>query len=180
MSLPSLLLIFPMPTRMLRRETAIARANCGTVAAPVACSPTTGFVTNDGSTANPLRSVDPDLKIPESYQFNIGFEREIGKGLVFEANYTWNRTTRLWREFNINVPVVPSGFSDLTAWLLVNPYTFRNFNNTIRTYQFYLGNTNDQMGVATADTTGRLHVRRPPPPLALLISTRPNTSTDGS
>ena len=131
-------------------KTAIARSNCGPVATPVPCSPTTGFLTNTGSTSNPLRSVDPDLKIPESYQFNVGFEREIGKGLVIEANYTWNRTKRLWREYNINVPVVPAGYADLTAWLVANPFSFRNVNNTVRTYQFYLGNSNDQQGVATA------------------------------
>lgn len=131
-------------------KTAIARANCGTSGSPVLCSPNTGFVTNTGSTGNPLRSVDPNLKIPESYQFNIGFEREIGYGLVFEANYTWNKTARLWREYNINAPVAPAGFSDLTAWLIANPFTFTNANGTTRTYRFYLGNTNDQMGVATA------------------------------
>lgn len=131
-------------------RSAISRANCGTTASPILCSPSTGFLTNSGSSSNPLRSVDPDLKIPESYQFNIGFEREIGKGFVFEANYTWNKTARLWREYNINAPVVPAGYADLTAWLVANPFTFRNVNNTTRTYQFYLGNANDQQGVSTA------------------------------
>lgn len=38
-----------------------------------------------------LRRLDPDLRIPESYQFNLGFEHELGRALVFEASYTWNR-----------------------------------------------------------------------------------------
>jgi hypothetical protein len=128
---------------------AVARANCGTATNPVLCGPNTGFLTNTGSTSNPLRSIDPALKIPESYQFNVGYEREIGKGFVFEANYTWNKSVRLWREYNINVPVLPAGYATLTDWLVANPFTFRNVNNNVRTYRFYLGNTNDQQGVAT-------------------------------
>ena len=42
-----------------------------------------------------FRSLSPELKIPESYQLNLGFEREIADGLVFEANLTYNRTARL-------------------------------------------------------------------------------------
>ena len=64
-----------------------------------------------------FRSLSPDLKIPESYQFNIGFERELWKGYVFEANGTYNKTIRLWRETNTNAPRVPTGFSDLADYL---------------------------------------------------------------
>ncbi|MGB7069810.1 MAG: TonB-dependent receptor [Pyrinomonadaceae bacterium] len=64
-----------------------------------------------------FRSLDPTLKIPESYQINLGFEREIGKSIVFEANFTVNRTARLWRETNTNAPIVPDGFSDLADYL---------------------------------------------------------------
>jgi hypothetical protein len=128
---------------------AVASANCGTINAPVACSPNTGFLANSGSSGNPLRSIDPNLRIPESYQFNVGFERELGAGFVFEANYTWNKTAHLWREYNINAPVVPAGFADLTAYLLANQFTFTNFNSSVRTYRFWLGPTNDPTGLAT-------------------------------
>ncbi len=64
-----------------------------------------------------FRSLDPNLKIPESYQFNLGFEKEIFKGYVFEANFTYNRTVRLWRETNTNAPIIPDGFSDLADYL---------------------------------------------------------------
>jgi carboxypeptidase family protein len=126
-------------------KAAIARATCGTTA----CDPNTGFLTNNGSTANPLRSVDPDLKIPESYQFNVGFEREIGKGFVFETNYTWNKTARLWREYNPNAPIAPAGYSDLTVWLTSHPLTFTNFNNSTRTYVFYQGTDGVASGLST-------------------------------
>ena len=64
-----------------------------------------------------FRSLDPNIKIPESYQFNVGFEREIGKGLVFETNFTYNKTVHLWREVNTNAPIVPAGYSDLADYL---------------------------------------------------------------
>ncbi|HYJ92546.1 MAG TPA: hypothetical protein VEV84_14645, partial [Pyrinomonadaceae bacterium] len=130
-------------------KAAIARATCGTAA----CSSTTGFLTNTGNTSNPLRSIDSNLKIPESYQFSVGFERELGHGIVFEANYTWNKTTHLWREYNPNVPIVPAGYSDLAAWLVAHPFTFTNASGTLRTYQFYLGSATDPVGVSTSQST---------------------------
>lgn len=111
-----------------------------------------GFTLNTATSGNPLRSVDPNLKIPESYQFNIGFEREIAKGLVFEANYTINKTVHLWREYNPNAPVVPAGYANFTSYLLANPYEFTTAGAatpTTRTYRFYLGATNDGSGVAS-------------------------------
>mgnify|MGYP001214873001 CR=1 FL=1 len=79
------------------------------------------------------RILDPTLKIPESYQFNIGFEREIGKDFVFEANYTWNKTARLWREFNSNAvsldrlnAITGGNFTDLAGYLLS-----QSFNNAV-------------------------------------------------
>lgn len=69
------------------------------------------------------RRLDPALRIPESYQANLGFEREIGGGFVFEANYTWNRGLHLWREFNANAPVLPSGFKNFTTYLASRDFT---------------------------------------------------------
>jgi hypothetical protein len=120
---------------------------CATVVNPIGpCNSNTGFsVGNVSSAGNPLRSVEANLKIPESYQFNIGFEREVFKGWVFEANYTWNRTIRLWRDYNNNAPRLPSGFSTWTEWLVANPFDL----SPTRRYTFYLGATNDPTGIAT-------------------------------
>ncbi|HEY0323831.1 MAG TPA: TonB-dependent receptor [Pyrinomonadaceae bacterium] len=71
-------------------------------------------VTNSGF----LRRLDPNIVIPESYQANVGFERELGGKFVFEANFTWNRGIHLWREFNANAPVLPPGFTNFTQFLL--------------------------------------------------------------
>lgn len=72
-----------------------------------------GFNRNDF-----FRRLDPDLQVPESYQFNLGFEREIVNGWVFEANATYNKAVGLWREFNANAPRVPQGFKTLTDALV--------------------------------------------------------------
>jgi hypothetical protein len=68
------------------------------------------------------RRLDPTLRIPESYQANLGFERELHGGLVLEANWTWNRGLHLWREFNANAPMLPKGYSDWTSFLLARDF----------------------------------------------------------
>ncbi len=84
---------------------------------------------------NFARRLDPTLRIPESYQANVGFEREVGRGLIVEANYTFNRGIHLWREFNANAPRLPAGFRDFTAYLLSRD--FANFRNTAGTRPLY-------------------------------------------
>lgn len=73
-----------------------------------------GFRTDENFT----RFVDKDIKIPESYQLNFGYEREIGSGFAFETNLTWNKSVRLWRETNVNSFRPPPGFATLTDYLV--------------------------------------------------------------
>lgn len=81
------------------------------------------------------RRLDPQIKIPESYQMNVGFERELGGGFVFEANYAFNRGIHLWREFNANAPRLPSGFRDFAEYLLSRDFAnFRNANGARPVY----------------------------------------------
>ena len=127
---------------------------CGTITTALPCNSNTGFsVGNLSSAGNPLRSVDADLKIPESYQFNVGFERELYKSWVFEANYTWNKTARLWRDYNPNAPILPPGFDDWNDYLLGASYLLTNQNGTTRTYTFVNGATNDPSGVSACSFT---------------------------
>ena len=84
---------------------------------------------------NFARRFDPALRIPESFQTNIGFERELGHSFVFEANYTFNRTAHLWREFNVNAARLPAGFRDFTAYLLARD--FANFRDRTGTRPLY-------------------------------------------
>lgn len=77
------------------------------------------------------RRLDPELRVPESYQANLGVERELSGGLVVEANYTFNRGLHLWREFNANAPVLPRGFKNFTAYLLSRDFpNFRDADGT--------------------------------------------------
>ena len=73
------------------------------------------------------RRLDPSLKIPESYQFNAGVERDLGHGLAVEANFTFTRGIHLWREFNANAPVLPAGYKSFTDFLVSRDFT--NFAN---------------------------------------------------
>lgn len=73
------------------------------------------------------RRLDPALRIPESYQANVGFERDLGQGFVFETNYTFNRSLHLWREFNVNAPKLPPGFKNFSEYL--GSHDFANFRS---------------------------------------------------
>ncbi len=73
------------------------------------------------------RRLDPALKIPESYQLNAGVERDLGRGFSLEANFTFTRGIHLWREFNSNAPVLPSGYRNFSEFLASRD--FANFTN---------------------------------------------------
>lgn len=78
-----------------------------------------------------LRRLDPALGIPESYQFNGGIERDLGRGYSIEANFSFTRGIHLWREFNANAPVLPPGYNNFTEFLASRD--FANFANPLTT-----------------------------------------------
>ncbi len=143
---------FPNSYADLSAMRAVTTAACAAYVAAgspgaLPCTATTGFsVGNVSSAGNPLRSVEANLKIPESYQFNIGYERELTKGWVFEANYTYNKTARLWRDYNPNAARLPAGYANWTEYLVANPFDL----SPTRRYTFYLGSTGDGSGIHTA------------------------------
>lgn len=75
------------------------------------------------------RRLDPALRIPESYQLNAGVERDLGRGFSVEANFTFTRGIHLWREFNANAPVLPTGYRNFSQFLASRD--FANFMNPI-------------------------------------------------
>ncbi len=90
---------------------------------PQALTADNQFVRQYGLTNSAFsRRLDSNLEVPESYQSNLGFEREIAKGFVFEANLTVNKTVKLWRDVSSNAPRVPAGFRDLAEYLLSRPF----------------------------------------------------------
>lgn len=138
---------FPNTYSTIEELQAVVVQGCAAAVAPLGpCNANTGFARNVSSSGNPLRSVDANLKIPESYQFNIGFEREIGKDFVFEANYTWNKTAHLWRDSNPNAPslslansTLGTNYANWSEYLAANNFLLTNQNGTTRTYDFVLG-----------------------------------------
>lgn len=104
-----------------QRAALLAAINFPNVLMPDSTLIKPGLVRRDSDTF--FRRLDPNLVIPESYQTNVGFERELGNKFVFEANYTWNRGLHLWREFNANAPVLPAGFSSFTQYLLSRDFS---------------------------------------------------------
>ncbi len=101
------------------------------------------------------RRLDPALRIPESYQANVGIERDLRRGFSFEANYTFNRGLHLWRELNINAPRLPTGFRDFSQYL-----ASRDFAN------FRAGSTGLRplYNAATAGELVRFVLNAPDPP----------------
>ena len=94
---------------------------------PNVLTPDSAVVKQFGSlNTNFSRRQDPTIRIPESYQVNVGVERQVSKSFVFEANYTYNRGIHLWREFNVNAPVLPARFRNFSEYLLSRD--FPNFH----------------------------------------------------
>ena len=73
------------------------------------------------------RRLDPALRIPESYQVNVGVERYLGRGYSVEANFSFTRGIHLWREFNANAPLLPPGYNNFSEFLASRD--FANFFN---------------------------------------------------
>lgn len=79
------------------------------------------------------RRLDPELRIPESYQVNFGIERDLGRGYAIEANFTWTRGIHLWREFNANAPRLPANYANFTSFLASRDFAnFRDPRNNNR------------------------------------------------
>ena len=121
-----------------------------------------------------VRQLEDNIKIPESYQFNVGYERDLGRGFAFEVNFTYNKGIRLWRERNINAIAVPDGFDNFTDYLMsLGDYTLPGTTNSFR---FVLGDTSDTNGDADS-TTGNDCGSSTPLCIVNLNTTNRSTST---
>ncbi|MEO8647676.1 MAG: carboxypeptidase regulatory-like domain-containing protein [Acidobacteriota bacterium] len=120
--------------------------NALTLDTPIQVNATQTMTVRELSRSGGFRELDANLKIPESYQFNVGFERELVKGLVFETNFTINKTVRLWREYNANAPVLPAGIPDRDG---NGTITFTDYLLGINSgiSRFFLGSPTDDVGL---------------------------------
>lgn len=73
------------------------------------------------------RRLDSDLRIPSSYQINMGAEQYLGRGYSVEGNFTFTRGIHLWREFNTNGPKLPRSYPNFSEFLASRD--FPNFIN---------------------------------------------------
>lgn len=71
-----------------------------------------------------LRRISPELEIPYTIQSGVGIERELTRKLAVTFDYVFTRGAHLWREANINAPVLPAGYANFTEYLLS-----RDFDN---------------------------------------------------
>ena len=72
-----------------------------------------------------LRRVSADLEIPYTIQSGLGLERQLAASLVVTADYVFTRGAHLWRESNINAPILPEGFASFTEYLLSRDFENR-------------------------------------------------------
>jgi hypothetical protein len=130
------------------------------------------------------RRLDPALRIPESYQANVGLEQNLGNGFVFETNFTFNRGLHLWREFNANAPKLPAGFKNFSEYL--GSRDFANFRNASGLRAIYESPTAGElvrfvfkpMDPANPNAVGRLTEFGVPISLINLNSFTSNTSVE--
>ena len=99
------------------------------------------------------RRLEDNIEIPESYQFNIGYERDLGRGFAVEANFTYNKAVRLWRERNVNAFQLPNGFDNFTDYLLsLGDVEIPGTSSGTDIYRFELGDTTDTVGDRNSTT----------------------------
>jgi len=100
------------------------------------------------------RRLDAKLRISESYQVNLGAERDLGRGYSVEANLSFTRGIHLWREFNVNAPRLPVGYSNFSSYLLSRD--FQNFRGqTLLTRPLYNASTAGELVRFVSDNSAR-------------------------
>ncbi|HEY8225815.1 MAG TPA: TonB-dependent receptor [Pyrinomonadaceae bacterium] len=97
---------------------------------PEVLTATSDLVRNFGTLNTDFsRQLDPHLVMPSSYQANGGAEFDLGHGYSIEGNYTFNRGVHLWREMNVNAPLLPVPYRDFSAYLASRDFAnFRGAN----------------------------------------------------
>jgi Carboxypeptidase regulatory-like domain/TonB dependent receptor/TonB-dependent Receptor Plug Domain len=125
------------------------------------------------------RRLDPQLRIPESYQMNAGVERDLGHGFSIEANFSFTRGIQLWREFNANAPVLPVGYRNFSEFLVSRDFAnsvdantgVRPLHNTSTAGEFvrFVFGAGDQAGVSRLVEAGV--------PLSIVNLNHPSSTT---
>ena len=169
----------PIVAASIRDSLSAIFPNALTLDTMIAVNPTQSFTVRQLSRApGAFRSISPDLKVPESYQLNVGFERELNRGLVFETNVTYNKTVHLWREYNPNAPRLPDGLTDRNA---DGQVTFTDYLLGITTGQnrFYVGSPTDTVGAHVSQDDAAAACVAGTPTCFVNVNTRSSTTPTG-
>jgi len=113
-------------------------AGAPTIAAPALVVPRT-YAQNNAQAANfgTVFAINPDLSVPKTNEFNIGFEREVGFQTAIEVRYVHGQSSNLVRGLDLNqVNIFNNGF-------------LADFNRARNNISLY-GNANVNCTVATA------------------------------
>lgn len=62
------------------------------------------------------RKLTPGLRLPESRQLSVGYDRELGRHARIELQYVYHQGVYLWRESNENQPMLPGGPDLFDNW----------------------------------------------------------------
>jgi hypothetical protein len=87
-------------------------ANCtGTVSA--ACIPEGPTYPIPATTSGSVNIFDPNIQVPYSDSWTVGFQRAVGRRAAFEIRYIGTRNREQWRSYNFNeVNIIENGFID--------------------------------------------------------------------
>ena len=87
------------------------------IAVPVATTPPSfvapprTFVTNNANNLSSVFGVDPNYQVPRIYEWNVGFQREIGFRSVLEVRYVGGRGDQMIRSIDVNqIDTINNGF----------------------------------------------------------------------
>ena len=106
-----------------------------------------------------LRRISPALEIPYTIQTGVGVERQMGNSLVITADYIFTRGAHLWRESNVNAPVLPAGFSSFTEFLLSRDFENRSSSGKPRPISGAAADVvRFDLGTDTSTTRGAIRV----------------------
>jgi len=73
--------------------------------APPSTQPAPSASVPDGSYLSGIAIIDPNLKTPYTQSWNVGIQRDLGKGMTLEVNYVGSNSHRLFRSVDGDPPL---------------------------------------------------------------------------
>ena len=101
------------PLPLLFRDGNLGPPPTCTGAVTAACIPEAPSYPIAATTSTSVNIFDPNLQIPYSDSWTVGFQRAVGRRAAFEIRYIGTRNREQWRAYNFNeVNILENGFLD--------------------------------------------------------------------